>query len=168
MLIVGTIARIRREHFIKGKTIKQIAREQLDEAEDYFTLTIPECAKIPSGATRLVSYDSTVRIQRPRVDPALVKAIIRARAWLKLIEDGDVASVDELARKSGQHRTLVRETLRLAFLSPEITKLILQGRQPTHVTLAALSRIDLPLSWDEQRRILLAGAVDPLPTSSAN
>ena len=27
MLIVETIARIRREHFIKGKTIKEIARD---------------------------------------------------------------------------------------------------------------------------------------------
>ena len=27
MLVVKTIARIRREHFIKGKTIKQIARD---------------------------------------------------------------------------------------------------------------------------------------------
>jgi hypothetical protein len=29
MLIVETIARIRREHFIKGKTIKEIARTAL-------------------------------------------------------------------------------------------------------------------------------------------
>jgi hypothetical protein len=29
MLIVETIARIRREHFIKGKTIKEIARFQI-------------------------------------------------------------------------------------------------------------------------------------------
>jgi len=28
MLIVETIARIRREHFIKGKTIKEIARDR--------------------------------------------------------------------------------------------------------------------------------------------
>ena len=27
MLIVETVARIRREHFIKGKTIKEIARD---------------------------------------------------------------------------------------------------------------------------------------------
>ena len=27
MLVVETIARIRREHFIKGKTIKEIARD---------------------------------------------------------------------------------------------------------------------------------------------
>ena len=33
MLIVETIARIRREHFIKGKTIKEIARDLKDVAE---------------------------------------------------------------------------------------------------------------------------------------
>jgi len=33
MLIVETIARIRREHFIKGKTIKEIARDLKVSAE---------------------------------------------------------------------------------------------------------------------------------------
>jgi hypothetical protein len=31
MLVVETIARIRREHFIKGKTIKEIARDLVAE-----------------------------------------------------------------------------------------------------------------------------------------
>jgi site-specific DNA recombinase len=44
---------------------------------------------------------------------------------------------------------------RLAFLSPEITTAILDGRQPVQLTAERLSRLaDLPLDWSEQRTVL--------------
>ena len=50
MLIVETIARIRREHFIKGKTIKEIARDLKGDCRQHAMLTAAMCraAGVPS------------------------------------------------------------------------------------------------------------------------
>jgi hypothetical protein len=42
----------------------------------------------------------------------------------------------------------------LAFLAPDITEAILEGRQPTHMTLETL-RDDTPADWALQRKQLL-------------
>ena len=46
-------------------------------------------------------------------------------------------------------------TARLAYLSPDIIRAILDGRQPRTVTARRLARIGaLPLSWSQQRNML--------------
>jgi site-specific DNA recombinase len=43
----------------------------------------------------------------------------------------------------------------LAFLAPDITATILEGRQPIDLTLdRLLSMLPLPLDWDAQRKLL--------------
>jgi len=42
----------------------------------------------------------------------------------------------------------------LAFLAPDITEAILQGRQSITLTTDALVRNPLPISWEEQRKTL--------------
>ena len=45
--------------------------------------------------------------------------------------------------------------VRLAYLSPEITRAILDGRQPVDLTAAKLKRTHtLPLDWDQQKVVL--------------
>jgi site-specific DNA recombinase len=48
----------------------------------------------------------------------------------------------------------LRKLVRLAFLGPDIQRDILSGRQPHHLTLEHLIRMDLPCSWSEQRAVL--------------
>ena len=52
-------------------------------------------------------------------------------------------------------RSLLRRIVRLAYLAPDITTAILDGRQPANLTAARLSQTsELPLAWSEQRRAL--------------
>ena len=53
---------------------------------------------------------------------------------------------------SGFDRTYVTRVLCLAFLAPEITKAILEGRQPTELTAKRLisSALKIPLLWADQ------------------
>jgi hypothetical protein len=45
--------------------------------------------------------------------------------------------------------------LRLSFLAPEITAVILKGKQPVSLNRQKLARIgDLPIDWNEQRALL--------------
>jgi hypothetical protein len=48
----------------------------------------------------------------------------------------------------------VRRLLELAFLAPDITEAILEGRQPRDMMLEEIMRNGLPISWVLQRRIL--------------
>jgi site-specific DNA recombinase len=43
---------------------------------------------------------------------------------------------------------------KLAFLAPDIAVAILDGRQPAHLALADLIRVDMPDTWSAQRRLL--------------
>jgi hypothetical protein len=47
-----------------------------------------------------------------------------------------------------------RKILSLAFLAPDIQRGILAGKQPPMLNLERLTRLSLPLDWDEQRKML--------------
>ena len=60
-----------------------------------------------------------------------------------------------IAAKAGVSATYFTRVVRLSFLPPEITKLILQGRQPPTLTANKLMALGQPpLSWTEQERFL--------------
>ena len=90
-----------------------------------------------------------------QADPALLRLLIRARDLrAKLMQSGD-ASLAETSQAEGISRTYLTRMARLAFLSPEITTAILDGRQPVQLMAARLFRLtDRPLDWSEQRKIL--------------
>jgi len=78
---------------------------------------------------------------------------VRAHAWLKLLLDGSVASLEELARRVGHERIYVRRVLRLAFVSPALTSDILDGRQSAGLLLTDLIETDLPRAWSAQAQL---------------
>ena len=47
-----------------------------------------------------------------------------------------------------------REVLRLAFLAPDLQRDILAGRQPPTLSLETLRQVEIPLCWQQQRRVL--------------
>src|SRR3984893_8813678 len=90
----------------------------------------------------------------------MIKAIARGRAWIEDLGAGRARSLRELAERDGITRRYVRRLVDLAFLSPELVEVILQGRQPVKLTATRLIELDLPLDWTEQRS-LLASCSDP-------
>jgi len=56
-----------------------------------------------------------------------VQAIARAKSWAAALSDGKYVSVDELAASAKLHAKVVRNELRLAFLSPDIVDAALNG-----------------------------------------
>lgn len=41
----------------------------------------------------------------------------------------------------------------IGLLAPDVQKMLLQGKAPPHVTPEMLISRDLPMDWDEQRRM---------------
>jgi DNA invertase Pin-like site-specific DNA recombinase len=81
------------------------------------------------------------------------QAIIRAHNWLKSLSDGTYSSIEDLARRLNLHPKVIRKGLRLAFLSPAVTKGILIGEHRGARLLRDLDHA-ATLSWHEQSQIL--------------
>jgi site-specific DNA recombinase len=84
-----------------------------------------------------------------KVDQKLVKSIIRAHAWLADLSNGRHASIEDLAAAADLHPKVVRQGLRLAFLTPDLTRAALDGEAT--IELKQIPKL-LPLSWREQHR----------------
>jgi len=84
-------------------------------------------------------------------DPALVTLVLKALdARRLLLGEGSAGLID-----AGFHQRYVERLARLGFLAPDIISAILKGRQPKALTARKLLRApNLPISWNEQRRIL--------------
>ena len=85
---------------------------------------------------------------------SLVRSIVRAQAWVRSLEDGTFESIEALAEANRIHPKLVRQALRLAFLSPPVASAILEGRQPASLSLARIPKL-LPLAWTGHQSLLI-------------
>jgi site-specific DNA recombinase len=84
---------------------------------------------------------------------ALIQSIVRAHVWMRSLREGTYESIENLADANRMHPKVVRQALRLAFLSPEVTSAVLEGRQPAGLALAQIPKL-LPLQWTEHQRLL--------------
>ena len=84
-------------------------------------------------------------------DPVLIQAVAKANLWWQWIKDGEVQSLREITQREGLDKPQVTRRLRLAFLSPILVRRILDGLQPTGLTVKTLTReFDIPLDWADQ------------------
>jgi site-specific DNA recombinase len=85
-------------------------------------------------------------------DAKLVRALARANEWFGRIARGETSGLSDIARTERLGRTYVTCFIYLAFLAPDITKAILEGRQPTGLTAKRLisSAPKIPLLWADQ------------------
>jgi hypothetical protein len=84
---------------------------------------------------------------------SLIQSVVRAHAWVRALQDGTYGSVEELADENKLHPKVVRQNLRLAFLSPEVTSAILEGTHPAELSLARIPKL-MPLKWTDHRSLL--------------
>jgi hypothetical protein len=83
----------------------------------------------------------------------LIQSVVRAYAWMHSLRDGSYKSVESLADANQLHPKVVRQALRLAFLSPTVASAILEGSQPAGLLLSQIPKL-LPLAWTEHQRML--------------
>ena len=115
------------------------------------SIEVPWSPRQPRALAR-IDESGASNGQRPP-NSRLVQAIVRAHVWLKLLRDGTYDTVESLARAVGLHPKIIRKGIRLAFLSPAITKSILCGDQRAKLMLGDLEDA-IALSWDKQQRQL--------------
>ena len=88
-----------------------------------------------------------------RTDPALIKAIVRARRWFGILRSGQVGSIAEIGRMEEVPRSWISTQLPLVFLAPDITPAILKGERPSDCNLDRLVALaGASPGWAEQRK----------------
>ena len=85
-----------------------------------------------------------------------MKALARAFRYQRLLEEGQYASISEMAAAERIDRGYLGRILQPTLLAPDIVEAILDGRQPD-VGLPRLMR-PFPPAWDAHRTALAAGA----------
>src|SRR3982074_3301510 len=89
----------------------------------------------------------------PRIDTALVKAVVRAHRWRQMLESGEYSSSAELAKAEKVNDSYLSRILRLTLIAPDIIEAILSGRQPSTLHLDELLK-PLPPEWERQYSVL--------------
>ena len=88
----------------------------------------------------------------PKIDNSLLKALVRAHRWQRMLEGGEYGTLADLADAERISRSYVSRVLRLTLLAPDIVERILDGRP-----IAGLPLFLKPFSveWEKQREWLL-------------
>jgi site-specific DNA recombinase len=104
---------------------------------------------------RMVIHHTDPFAPSAKPDPSLIKAVVRAHRYHEMLVRHGSAKFADLAKSEGLNRSYYSRLLRLAYLAPDITAAILEGRQPEGLTATTLiEHPHLPRRWPEQRAAL--------------
>jgi site-specific DNA recombinase len=162
-LLAGIVVRITvRQDSIEVHVSKEGARARLlnqegilgqDSDGQPIVLSIAMKLKRCGGEMRLIIPGWAAIDQRRQPVSSLIKAVGRASDWVRRMETGECKHQRDLAKATKLEPRYVNSILRVAFLAPEITEAIIDGRQPPNLTLGSLTGV-LPMSWQLQKKLI--------------
>ena len=118
-------------------------------------LSVPARLRRTGMETKLLIQGALGAEPPRRSDRSLLRLIAMAGRFNELVMAGAGLSVTELAIQAGVSRSYFSRIFRLSLLAPEITKTILQGRQPADFSAIKLMGAGrFACNWSDQRRQL--------------
>ena len=131
---------------INELTKQQLSKTDREEAPEPWTvpLTVQACH---NGRKRIIGPNAP-----PEPNEKLIQTLADAHRWYEELARGQrLADIAESAKRDIRH---VKRTIGLIYLAPDIKQQILEGTQPSDMTLQALTRKDgIPIKFSEQRRL---------------
>ena len=94
--------------------------------------------------------------QRVRLHDTLIKALVRAHRWKRMLENREYASMTELALEEKVTESYLCRILRLTLLSPKIVEAVLDGIPGSTPQLQQLVK-PFPTEWRRQEVYWLTG-----------
>jgi site-specific DNA recombinase len=139
-------------HLVLGEDLTVSAAPAEADPRDHILMEVKAQLKRCGGEVRfLLPPDSS--LGKPHPVPSLIRAVARAHDWLAQIMRGDVLNQRALARETGLDERYIGSILPLAFLAPDLTEAILEGRQPSSLDLGRCLK-PLAADWGQQRATL--------------
>ena len=117
--------------------------------DDLVTIEAAAQLKQCGGEVRLILPPDSPNA-RPHAVPSLVRAISRAHDWVDRILRGEAVNQRSIAKMTGLDERYISRVMALAFLAPDLTEAILEGRQPAHLWLDSCLR-NIPDDWNQQK-----------------
>ena len=135
-------------------------RERIEAASDCIVLSIPIQVKKRSGRKQIITPDGLDLLHKSDEQPTPISntkepiavAVARAHRWLDLIERGDYANGQVLAKALGVDASYVHRFLRITLLRPDLIEDLLHNRVPEGMSIEKLRQI--PEVWAEQDGVL--------------
>jgi site-specific DNA recombinase len=94
--------------------------------------------------------------RKSNFDKRLVREIVQSRRWFEELASGRAKGIADLSNKSNCSTAHVSRRISLAFMAPDIVARIMCGTQSLDLTPERLKKAcPLPVSWEEQRALLL-------------
>ena len=103
-------------------------------------VTIPIRLKYDGCKTVIRQPETEQTELDPETMSPLQKAVIQGFQYRDMLESGTVATVSELAQKVKQERAFLFRALSLVNLAPDIIEAILNGKEPSSLTLSKLRK----------------------------
>ena len=85
-------------------------------------------------------------------DETLIQNLAKAHHWFEQIKAGQ--TLTEIAKANGTTSRRIQQIIELALLAPDITKMILDGKQPLGFTSEWCKQHQVPGNWQDQRAII--------------
>jgi hypothetical protein len=123
------------------------------QASQTITVHVPVQFAMRGGRKAILTEASPPPSPAQTTQDALLKALAKAFRWRKQIENGEFATVAELAREMRVNKSYACRILRLSLLCPEIVTAILDRRQSPNLTLNRLGK-PMPIRWEHQIALL--------------
>jgi len=123
---------------------------------DCLVVHIPMTFKRRGGRKEIIvpqGYENKTPTKQ-QAQNALVMAVVRGHIWRDLLESGKTKSIAEIARANKVDGSYVSRMLDLTLLAPDIIEAILDGKEPSGLSIAKLTSHEIPVLWEEQRRVL--------------
>ena len=123
-----------------------------EKADNGITIRVPVKFSRLGGRKLIISPDMDAA---PKIelepDDTILKALLRAHRWNRMLENGKVTSIVELSQQENINQSYLARVIRLTLLAPDIKRAILEGRQPKTLRLIDMLK-PFPMLWDEQRK----------------
>ncbi|HPQ70553.1 MAG TPA: hypothetical protein PKW95_15615 [bacterium] len=116
---------------------------------------IPLKFKKRGGRKEIITPDGLPEVapDRKAYQKPLVIALARAHRWQRILDEGKVSSISELAKRLKVDHTYVSRLLHLTLLAPNIIEAILNGKEPSGLSLSKIHKT-FRMEWHAQKTIL--------------
>ena len=83
-------------------------------------------------------------------DETMIRAFAKAYKWKKMLDEGEISSLANIAIKENVTGAYVSRVFNLNFIAPKIVERILNGSQPRDLRLQDMINSKIPDLWQEQ------------------
>jgi hypothetical protein len=106
-----------------------------------------------NGRPRILPPDDGPAGELGDQQPHLLRAIVRAWLWRRMLERGEITTIHDIAAAANVSDRFISRRLRLAYLSPAVLEKLLLHRRPPAVSINDLAAA-AELPWAEQQSVV--------------